>query len=129
MRNKTLIQAIDELILDDGYISYSRLSDDSKEMLTALCIRDLGKSGYEVLVECNDCDANVSDLIGHLLSGTNDSAQRLADTLKDNAVMYFENKLMELYDERYGVLEADRMREAGLHPIVDRVNGEVRWIR
>lgn len=129
MTDKLVIRRIFELISDDGYTSYDKLPDDLKDELTAISIRSLGRNGYEAIVETDMLNDVVDDLIGHLLRGTQDSADRLANTLRYNSVRYFEKSLSETFDECYNDVECDRKREAGLHPIVDHINGETRWIK
>ncbi len=129
MKDKQVIKRIDEIYLDDGYKDYDSLPDDLKAELAALSIRDLGNFRHEVLVESKGCEDIIDSLLVHLLNGTLDSAENLADTMVKTAIDYFAKSLEELYAERVNDLECERMREGGLHPIVDRINGEVRWIR
>lgn len=129
MATLEVLRRIDELILDDGYTEYAKVPDDLQNELVALSIRDLGKHAYEVLVECNDVDGCISDLIGYLINGTPEAAERLAETMRDNSRLYFETSLTDLFEMRFSELDAERKREGGLHPIVDRINGEIRWIR
>lgn len=129
MINREVTTRIDELILDDGYIAYDKLTNDLKEELTALAIRALGSDALEVLTECNDPDENICDLIHHLLNCNNDSAWRLADTLRDNAVDYCAKSLANHFEERMKDLEIDRMIAGGLKPIICHRTGETRWIK
>lgn len=129
MSSKNVTQRIKELILDDGYRSYAKLPDDLKYELTALSINALGRHGYEALVEGNNTDGCVEDLITHLLNGTFESADALANTMQKNAESYFAAELSDLFEECRQELNGELNREAGLHPITDHTNGETRWVR
>lgn len=127
---KTILATMRDLILDDGYTSYDKLPDDAQHALAAAMAADAkDHSFFEVLTESNKSEDNVYALIVYLRNGDTDSALHLAETLRANAMSYFENSLREAFDDLAGELECERKREAGLTPIVDRVNGEVRWIR
>jgi len=129
MRTK-LITLIDNLILDDGYRSYDKLPDDTQAMLTAEMAVSAEDSGFfEVLTESKKSENNVYALIVFLRKNDTDNALMLANQLRENAIDYFHDTLSEMFDDRYGVLQSERNYEDGLHPIVDHVNGETRWVR
>ncbi len=129
MKTTELIRRIKELINDDGYTSYSKLPDYLQHELTALHMHILGKYAHEMLGECDDIKGCIADLISHLINGTIESAIRLANTMRDNARLYYADILSELYDCYYAEFESENNREAGAHPIIDPVNGETRWVR
>ncbi len=129
LTGKEFIVLIDKLILDDGYTSYAKVDDLSKEALTVMAIQSLNSDAYNAIIDVPDFDGTLNDLITYIMNGGVDEAVNLAETLKINAIQHFEDSFDELFSERFGELECERKREAGLHPITDHVNGEVRWIR
>jgi hypothetical protein len=127
---KNIDKVIADLVLDDGYTCYQSLPDDIKASLTAEMMTHADDTSFfEPLTESKKSEDNVFALIVYLRNGNLDSANHLAETLRDNAVSYFERRLEEKFDEIYSDVEHERKTEAGLHPIVDSVNGEVRWVR
>ncbi len=129
MRSKTVNSKIISLILDDGYTSFERLDTSDKDELLGLHIAEMGKYGYEVITEANDTKEILNDFIGYLLNGTPEAAVRLAETMRSNALDYLNKPISTLFDDCYSDLRYDHNIEAGLHPIVDCTNGELRWIR
>lgn len=129
MKQQTAIELIDRFIDDDGYKSYESLPDDSKELLTGLAIIEAGNDGYEALVECAGAHDNVTALANYLMTGDDDGHYFLLKTLRANAVSYHAPHLAELYADRFRDIDCQRKNDAGLYPITDCINGEVRWVR
>lgn len=129
MRSKTVTDTISNLIMDDGYTSFERLPDSDKDELLGLQIASMGKHGYEVITEADDASEILKDFICYLLNGTPDTAVRLAETMRSNALEYLRKPISTLFDDCYSDLRYDNNINAGLHPIVDQNNGELRWIR
>jgi len=129
MYQKDIVKLVDKLIMDDGYTSYNKVDDMAKESLTVMATNALGLDGYVAITDCDDLDVALRDLTRFITFSTTDNAICLANTLKRNAVAHFDEYFAELFDERFGLIAADRNREAGLEPIVDHVTGETRWVR
>jgi hypothetical protein len=129
IKTLTVTDEIDRLIMDDGYTSFEKLPDDAQNRLAAYSMDALGRDAYECIIEAEDFDGVLAELRQYLLNDNTENAIDLADHLRNNTREYFKRTLALLFEDRYSELECERKREAGLHPIVDHVNGETRWIR
>ena len=129
LTEKDFILLIDKLILDDGYTTYAKVDDLSKETLTVMAISALKGDAYNAIIDVPDFEGTLSDLTTYIMNGGIDEAVNLAETLKNNAIQHFDEHFDELFQERFDELECERKREAGLKPVIDHVNGEVRWSR
>lgn len=127
---KEILKQIDDLILDDGYNSYAAVRDIEKDLLAVKAMRATDRMDlFCVITDCDDADSTLSSFMKYLCRGGSLEAYELAETMRRNALSYFEESFTALFEERHDLLECERKYEAGLRPVTDRINGEVRWVR
>lgn len=124
--NQEIINFID-LWIDEGYEVYYKLDIGLKEKLTSLCIKQLGDDAYSCIIEPNDFTQTLHHLRKYIESGQREYALDLAETMRKNAVEYFDNVLSELYEERLNERQSLIRYELGLVPRIDKINGEISW--
>ena len=130
MRTNDVVKQIDNLILDDGYMSYAAIPETEKDELVVKAMRATDRMDlFCVITDCDDAESNLSSLMSYICRGGSSEAYDLAETMRRNALSYFEESFTALFDERVDLLECERKYEAGLRPVTDRINGEVRWVR
>ena len=130
MYKREILTVIDALILDDGYRYYSAVPDIERDALVILAMRlRSDRDLFDVIAECDDRDSTLSALMTYINHGGTERAYDLAEVMRKNTHQYFERSLDELFAERVEVLEQERKEEAGLHAVVDRTSGDVRWVR
>lgn len=130
MRTVELVRLIDNLILDDGYTSYAAIPEIEKNALVVKAMQATDEMDlFCVITDCDRADSNISTFMCYIKSGGITAAYDLAETMRGNALDYFKESLTALFNERVELLECERKYEAGLRPVTDRINGEVRWVR
>lgn len=127
--NKDVIEMIDKLIMDDGYADYDSVDIIDKERLVVKLIGLLGTDAYTAITEADNFADTLCNLMQYMTTCSIEKSYDLAETMRKNAVQYFDNMLTELFHERYELIAVDRMKENGLQPIIDSVTGETRWVR
>lgn len=127
---KEILKQMDDLILDDGYLSYAAVGECEKDRLLIKAMQATDRMDWFcVITDCDDAESTLGALMGYIADGGTLRAEALAETMRKNALRYYEDAFTALFEERVDLLECERKYEAGLHPIVDRINGEVRWVR
>lgn len=117
-----------QFILDDGYTSYDSLP---AECVDKLVLAKMFESSLDSLhAFCSACDNDVIyNFMSCLMQTKNHSPQKLLDCITHKMREYYHDYFREYFDSMFSDLDAERKREGGLHPIVDRINGETRWVR
>lgn len=128
--SRKIVDLIDELILEGNYRCYEDLPEFNKDELSWLGIRSL-ESPYEILTESTDEFLNEVMLMvsGYAKINHAETAHDIARALTTRTNRFFETQFSELFNERYNQIACELKYEAGLRPIVDHVNGEVRWVK
>lgn len=129
MKKTSVISAIRSLILDDGYKSFDSLPDAERDELLALYVIDMGQYGHEVISEPLNSSKTLDGLINYLFIGTPDSAERLANTMRNNVADYLNSTIVRIFESIYEDVKSEINIDAGLKPITDHVTGETRWIK
>ena len=123
--NTSLINLIDYLI-DEGFKSYSSLSDAERDRIIALCIESLGDDSYSCII---DSDHMMLDLKRYVLSCKHEDALKLACHLHEAAINYFCEPMTSLFEERLNHNRFTTNIESNLYQYGDRINGETQWRR
>jgi len=119
---------IDRLITDDGYNDFNKLPESDKSHLSAVIMLNV-KEAYEIIGESNRFNIMVEKLIEFMNHSSQYRAMNLAQTLRDNCIEYLSDYLSTVFQDRVASLEFSKKSEAGLHPITDWNNGEIRWVK
>ena len=127
--NKDLIHIIDRLIQDDGYRSYSDLSPSDKESVTAFCLTKVVDTADMDYFFSDETNTIASHLIKYITTSETCRALDLAESLKKAAIQYFDDILIELFQDRLDFLQVIENEENGMIAHIDDVNGEVLWTR
>ncbi len=127
LNDKKIIELLDRAILDDGYTDYDKVSDDYKEELTVALMNHYDNES-DFLLEY-DFDNISAKIKTYITNSSTDNALDVADAIKETALKYYDDVLDDLFEKRKSDIEIERKEEAGLRPIIDKVNGEVRWVR
>ena len=124
--NKALIKIIDGYI-EDGFNSYSDLSESDKEIVTAQCIDILGDDAYSCIIDSENFHKTLSHFTKILRTADKDYSYELVDTMRKNATAYFIDDMDELFDERCRDRYLEKMYDYGMKSYVDPINGETIW--
>ena len=95
---KPIRQYISDLIHEYGYTHYIDLSTGDKAKLASLLIDAAGKDGYECIIESTNSDQTL-EVFKKSLSGTNDDDEIFLETIKSNAINYYDAIMNTLFNE------------------------------
>lgn len=124
--NKSLLKLIDRYI-EQGFSSYSKLDEIGQEDITAQCIEILGKDAYGCIIDHEDFSSTISHFTKFLRTANQTHAYDLVQTMCKNAREHFVDVMDALFAQRDDEKYTDTMRENGLRPCIDRINGEISW--
>lgn len=124
--HKSLLQLVDRYI-DEGFTSYSNLDEIGQEDITAKCIELLGDDAYGCIIDHEDFSSTLGHFVKFLRTAKSEHSYDLVNTMVKNAREHFSDVMDALFSIRDDEKYSDNMRENGLKPHVDHINGEVTW--
>lgn len=108
-KTKKILHFVADLIVSYDYTSYFDLSDDAKQEFTAELIEAAGRPGE---AECINESANFDQLINSLKKslkcGSKDNDLILLETIKNNAVEYYESTMEAIFNYVHEDYTAER---------------------
>lgn len=110
--------------IDLGFTSFDSLDDLDQEKLAMQCLKI---TGSDSLTELTD-ETCLKHLINYMDTYDTDYAYQLIVHMKSKAVDYFNHNISMLFEEELENHKNLIRREGGLSKIIDRINGEIRWV-
>ena len=123
--NKPLLNLIDSLV-DEGYSTYSSLSEADRDKITTQCMETLGDDAYFCMLESDNVIPNLKKFI---LSCKEEDALSLGMSLRKSADNYFNDVMASLFEERVNKRISSINYDHGLFKSMDKNTGEMEWRR
>ncbi len=121
---KPILKLLDSLI-DEGYKSYSSLSEADQDKVTKLCMDALGDDAYS----CLDLEETVYNLQKYIMSCKPEDAVKLANKMRTKAHLYFKEAMTHIFEERKSIQKFNVNLDHGLINSLNKNTGETEWRR
>lgn len=123
-----IISLIKEQI-ESGHETYSSLDEIQRDKLATFCIEALEDSAYSCIIDHADLYKTIYHLKNYILNADMDEGYELLNTLKKNAVYYFEEDMDNLFYKLSDEVFLEKKIDQGFYPVQSKDNGEITWIK
>lgn len=122
VNNMTTRAMVTEYLYFYDYQHFAAFDEMHKDQLIADLMR------FVTIDECLLDDQSLTNaLIGYLTTYDPDYEIDFLNRTKQFLYYYFGEVIDEVLEEEIMMRQAEEYREAGMHPVIDRVNGETIW--